>query len=451
MAFSRERHWTYGCRARDPQGVKSLTRRPTSHATRTETGHRPGTSGYRRIVLSLFAAGVATFVLIYSTQALLPALAADFNVSSADSTLSLSLTTASLGLALLVAGPLSDRIGRTRLIHASLIASLVVAGASAVAPTWSTFLGLRLLLGVTVAGLPAVATAYLREELHRGAQARAAGLYIGGNAIGGMTGRLATGAAAEAWGWRWALGAAAALSLVCALIVWFALPASRHFVPRQAGLRPMLAMAGRAVTDPALLALYAIGMLGAGAFIGVFNAIGFRLASAPFGLGLGAASLVFLVYAFGSAGSTIAGRLADRFGRRAVAPIGATLALAGLLLTLPNHLAVVVVGMAVMTTGFFAFHGVASGWVPVRAHAGGVAGAQAGSLYLFAYYVGSSVFGTAGGHAWAYAGWSGVVILAGALFGVAAALSLFLRRIPALDVLTSITGTGEDGIPATRR
>ncbi|WP_404384773.1 MFS transporter [Knoellia locipacati] len=406
--------------------------RPTRTPAPAEPGHSPGTSGYRRVVLSLFAAGVATFALIYGTQALFPALASDLEVSAADSTLSLSLTTGALALTLLLAGPLSDRIGRTRLIHASLGASVLVAAASAVAPTWPTFLGLRLALGVTIAGLPAVATAYLREELHRGAQARAAGLYIGGNAIGGMTGRLATGPVADAWGWRWALAAVAGLALVCAVVVWFALPPSRHFTPRDSGVRPALAMTRRALSDPVLLALYAIGMLGCGAFVAVFNALGFRLTSAAFGLSLGAASLVFLVYACGSLGSAVAGRLADRFGRRAVAPIGAVLALAGLAATLSGDLRAVVAGAAVMTAGFFVVHGVASGWVPVRAHAGGVAAGQAASLYLFAYYVGSSVFGTAGAHAWSYAGWPGVVALAGTLFGAAGALSLLVRRTPAL-------------------
>ncbi|KGN36476.1 MFS transporter [Knoellia subterranea] len=396
-------------------------------------GYRPGSAGHRRITLSLFAAGIATFALIYSTQALLPELAAGFGVSSADSTLSLSVTTAALAVALLVAGPLSDRIGRTRLIRASLAVSVVLAAAAAFAPTWSTFLGLRLAMGVTIAGLPAVATAYLREELEHDAQAGAVGLYIGGNAIGGMVGRLATGPVAELWGWRWALVAVAGLGLVCTAIVLVGLPPSRHFVARSAGVRPMLSMARRAVGDPVLLALYAVGLLGCGAFVAVFNAIGFRLTTAPFGLGLGAASLVFLVYACGTLGSAVGGRLADRFGRRAVAPLGALLALAGLLLTLPDALPAIVAGMAVMTAGFFVVHGVASGWVPVRAHAGGVASAQAASLYLFAYYVGSSVLGTAGGHAFAYAGWSGVVALSGLLFAGAGLLTLVIRRTPILD------------------
>lgn len=423
-----------------PRGVtSSIPPAPTppvgapSPAARDERGHRPGTPGYRRVVLSLFAAGVATFTLVYGTQSLFPALSEHFGVSAADSTLSLSLTTGALALALLLAGPLSDRIGRTRLITASLVVSVVVAAASAVAPSWPTFLALRLVLGVTIAGLPAVATAYLREELHRGAQARAAGLYIGGNAIGGMTGRLMTGPVADLWGWRWALGAVAALALVCTVVVWFALPASRHFVPREPGWRNALAMTRRAVSDPVLLALYGIGMLGCGAFVAVFNALGFRLTGPAFGLSLGAASLVFLVYAGGSFGSAVAGRLADRVGRRAVAPIGAALALAGLAVTLSGDLVVVVAGVALMTAGFFVVHGVASGWVPVRAHAGGVAAGQAASLYLFAYYLGSSLFGTAGGHAWSYAGWSGVVVLCAVLFGGVGLLSLLVRRSPALS------------------
>ena len=163
-------------------------------------GYRAGQPGYRRIAVALFAAGVATFALLYSTQALLPELARSFSVSAAQSTLSLSLTTAGLGVALLVAGPASEVLGRTGLIRFSVIASGVVALACAAAPSWSWLLILRLAQGIALAGLPAAATAYLREELHPDTYARAAGLYIGGNALGGMTGRLLTGAVADVAG-----------------------------------------------------------------------------------------------------------------------------------------------------------------------------------------------------------------------------------------------------------
>ncbi len=383
--------------------------------------------------MALFAAGIATFALIYSTQALLPEFTRTFSVSAAQSTLSLSLTTMGLGAALLVAGPVSEVLGRTRLIHVSLAASAVVALACAVAPTWEVLLGLRLLQGITLAGLPAVATAYLREELHPGTHARAAGVYIGGTAIGGMTGRLVTGPIADAADWRWALAAVGAVAVVCALVVLLLLPSSCNFVPVPARIGHLANMARLAFTDRGLLVLYAIGACSVGAFVAVYNAMGFRLTSAPFDLGLGGAGLVFLVYPIGTIGSIVAGRLADRFSRRAVVPVGSVITVAGVLLTLPDTLALTVTGLAVMTAGFFAVHGVASGWVPTRAHAGGGASGQAASLYLFAYYLGASVFGSLTGGAWSVGAWPGVVTLSSSLLLVTGLLALWLRHIPSLD------------------
>lgn len=395
-------------------------------------GHSPGTSGYRRIVVALFAAGVATFTLLYSTQAVLPALAAQFGVSAGASAWSLSATMLGLAVALLVAGPLSDRLGRTPLIHASLALSSLVGVACVLAPSWPALLALRTLEGVALAGLPAVATAYLREELHPATHARAVGLYVGGTAIGGMTGRLLTGAVADVAGWRWALGAAAALGLVCAVVVRALLPRSQRFERRSVDVRSVLTTTRLAVGDRGLLALFGIGACSIGVLTVVLNTVGFRLALAPFHLGLGAASLVFCVYPLGSVSSAVAGRLADRYGRRAVVPLGCVVALLGVLLTLPGSLPLLVVGLALIICGFFAVHGVASSWVPARAHAAGLATGQAASLYLFAYYVGASVFGALGGHAWSGAGWPGVVLLAAGLVVTVGVLSLVLRRTPSL-------------------
>jgi len=409
----------------------------TSHAASVPTpachaGYRAGEPGYRRIAVALFAAGVATFALLYSTQALLPELARAFSVSAGQSTLSLSLATAGLGAALLVAGPASDVLGRTRLIRLSLMVSALVALACVFAPSWHWLLALRLVQGITLAGLPAAATAYLREELHPGTYARAAGLYIGGTALGGMTGRLVTGVVADLAGWRWALAAVALLGLACAGVVALTLPASRNFTPAPARAGHLALMTRRALSDPALLGLYAIGACSMGAFVAVYNAMGFRLTAAPFHLSLGIAGLVFLVYPIGTVSSAIAGRMAERFSRRAVVPAGCLITAAGVLLTLPGSLPVIIGGLAVMTAGFFSVHGVASGWVPARAHAGGVASGQAASLYLFAYYLGSSLFGSLAGPAWTLGAWPLVVALALALVVLTGLLTAWLRRTPAL-------------------
>jgi YNFM family putative membrane transporter len=414
--------------------VTSVPAKTAQSLPRTDPheGYRSGDPGYRRIAVALFAAGVATFALLYSTQALLPELARAFSVSAAGSTLSLSLTTAGLGISLLVAGAASELLGRTRLIRLSLVASGVVGVGCALAPNWTVLLGLRLLQGIALAGLPATATAYLREELHAGTYARAAGLYVGGTALGGMSGRLITGAVDDLAGWRWALAAIAVLGLLCAAVVMVMLPPSRNFTPAPARVGHLAAMTRRAVSDRALLALYAVGACSMGAFVAVYNVMGFRLTASPFHLSVGAAGLVFLVYPVGTLSSAVAGRLAERFSRRAVIPVGCLVACAGVLVTLPGSLPAVVLGLAVMTAGFFVVHSVASGWIPVRAHAGGVPAGQAASLYLFAYYLGSSVFGSVSGRAWAIGGWPAVAALALLLLAVSGLLTAWLRRIPSL-------------------
>jgi MFS transporter, YNFM family, putative membrane transport protein len=389
------------------------------------------------VLVALFVAGLATFAVLYSPQGLLPELSNQFDVSATSATLSLSLTTLGLGVALLVAGPLSDVAGRTRLIYVSLWASAVVAVACAVAPGWNALLALRLLQGIVLAGLPAVATAYLREELHPSTHARAAGLYIGGTALGGMAGRLVAGFGADLGGWRWGLAAVAALALASAVVVQVLLPSSKGFVPEPSDVRQLLHMAHEAVSDRALVLLYLVGGCAMGGFVAVFNIVGYRLTGEPFDLRLAAASLVYLVYPIGAVSSILFGRLADRFGRRAVTPFACLIAIVGVLLTLVPDLMVLIVGMAMLTAGFFAVHGVASGWVPVRAHAEGVSSGQAASLYLFTFYLCSSVFGSVAGWAWHTAEWSGVVALSVLLFAVAAALTLWLRGIPKLVTTTN--------------
>jgi MFS transporter, YNFM family, putative membrane transport protein len=396
----------------------------------TAAGYLPGDPGYRRVSVALFAAALATFAMLYSTQPLLPELASVFRVSPSQSALTVSLATLGLGLALLIAAPASEVFGRTNLMRWSVTLAAAIAVLCALAPSWPALLVLRGLQGIALAGLPAIAMAYLREEVHESSHARASGLYVAGTAVGGMTGRLVSGGLADLGGWRTALGGIALLSILCAGLVAVLLPSSQNFVATPPSPRRLLEQTARVLKDPALLALYGIGVTSMGAFVAVFNATGFRLAAAPYGLGPGLAGLVFGVYLLGSAGSATAGRLADKYGRRAVVPTACLITLVGVSITLASPLPIVIAGLAVMTAGFFAVHGVVNGWVAARAHLGGGGTAQAASLYLFAYYLGSAVFGGLAGTAWTRAAWPGVVVEAAALFVITLVLALLLRRIP---------------------
>lgn len=392
-------------------------------------GHRPGTPELRRTSVALFLAGLATFAAVWTTQPLLPTLSTAFDLTPAQAALSVSGPTLALGLGLLMAGPLSDVRGRTWLVHSSLLAAGVVGLTCAAAWSWESLLALRTLQGFVLAGLPAVATAYLREELPPGAASRVTGLYVGGTALGGMSGRLLAAALAELGGWRTAVAGVALLVLACAAAVRWLLPSSQRFVPAPAHPAAVLRQLGRQLRDPVLLGLFAIGGLLMGAFVAVFNGLAFRLESPEFGLGTAVAGLVFLTYALGSVSSTLAGRWsAGPAGPRPVVPTATALAAAGVLLTTAAPLGVVVAGVALLVVGFFAAHGTVSGWVAARASLGVGGAGQAASLYLLAYYGGASVAGAAAGRAWADGGWPGVVTLALVLVGAALLVALALTR-----------------------
>ena len=396
-------------------------------------GYRPGDAAYRRVTVALFAAGVTTFALLYSPQAVLPELAADFGMAASAVPLSISVTTLAMAVALLVVGPVTERIGRTPIIRVSVVVTSLVGIAHALAPNWPTLLVLRGLQGISLAGMAAVAMAYLREEVAPEAHAGATGLYVGGTAIGGMLGRLIVGGVADVAGWRWALAAMGGVGLVCAIVVVVMLPPSRGFQRAQLSPVESRAMLRRLVTDPGLIALYGVAAVAMGSFIAVLNTVGFRLRDAPYGFSVAAASLVYLSYAPGSLTSAYAGRIADRVGRRPVLPIAFAALLVGLMVTAAQPLWLFMAGMVVFSGAFFAVHSLASGWVVARAQAGGGGIGQASAFYLVAYYAGSSVFGGLAGPAWAGGGWPAVLVLTGSLVVIGLGLAWWLTRIPALS------------------
>lgn len=397
------------------------------------SGWVPRDAEYRRITLALFLAGLATFALVYCTQPLLPLLVDDFAVTPAASTLSLSVTTIGMGVALLFFGPLSDALGRLTLMRVTLLAAALAGVAAAFTPTWEVLLLLRALVGVAVAGLPAVAAAYLREEIAPSWASVATGLYIGGTALGGMFGRLLTGVIADLAGWRVALGTIGAMALTIALLLGLLLPPARRFVATPLHHRELAANARRMLFDRGLVTLYAIGFVSMGGFVAAFNGLAFRLVTPPFSLSVGMASLVFVTYLLGSFSSPWAGRLATRFGSRTVVPAALLVFGAGVAITLIDHLVAVVIGVGLITFGFFAAHGTTSAWVSARAANKGRGTGLAGALYLAFYYFGSSVFGSLAGWAWSAGGWPHVATLTGVLVLAGLGLAISMHWVPVIS------------------
>jgi YNFM family putative membrane transporter len=384
-----------------------------------------GTAAFRHTNMAVFVAGWSTFALIYGIQPLMPVFAAEFSVSPATSSLVISLTTGVMAVAMLVMGSLSESIGRKPMIGLSIAATSTLTLLCAFTGDFWQLLALRALMGVAFAGMPSTTMAYLGEEIEPRSIGLAMGLYIAGAGLGGMSGRVLISALTDLGSWRMALGVLGAVGIGCALLFWRALPPSRHFAPQQ--MRPALQLRSLVghLRDPALPWLFVCGFLLMGSFVTLYNYAGFRLLAPPYNLSQTAVGALFSVYLLGMVGSTLAGHLAERLGRRKMMWFSILMILIGAEITRAAPLWLIVLGIAVLTIGFFAAHSIASTWVTRRAR---IAKAQAASLYLFFYYVGSSVVGTLGGLVWAGHGWSGLVWLVTGLqiAGLLVALRLWL-------------------------
>ena len=388
-----------------------------------------GTPEFRRTVLALFAAGFATFAVLYCVQPLMPVLSQDFGLDAARTSLVLSATSAMLACGLVTTGPISDAMGRKPVMGVALVgAALCTLGAAAM-PTWHGVLVMRALVGLCLSGLVAVAMTYLSEEIHPRVLGFAMGLYIGGTAIGGMTGRLIVGVLVDFVSWRVAVAVMGVLALMAAAVFWRNVPPSRHFRPTPLRVADLLGGFRLHLRDAALPWLFLEGFLLMGGFVTLFNYISYRLLGAPYHLSQTVVGSVSAVYLSGIYSSARVGALADRLGRRRVLWAAIAVMLTGVLVTLADPLWLILTGMLIFTAGFFASHSVASSWVGRRARQ---ARGQASSLYLLSYYLGSSIAGTVGGVFWHRAGWTGVGLFIAGVLTVALVVALHLFRVPPL-------------------
>ncbi|WP_193104547.1 MFS transporter [Brachybacterium sp. FME24] len=391
-------------------------------------GHVTGSPAYRRMLAALVCAGVATFAQLYSPQGMLQLIAADLRIGAEQAALAVSAATAGLALAVVPWSFVGDRIGRLRAMVIAVAAATALALVAAWAPTFELMLGLRFLEGAALGGIPALAMAYLSEEVHEQARAIAAGWFVAGTTVGGLLGRLVATPIADVLSWRVGMTAVTILSAIAAVAFVLLAPPERRFVLpdlRGGGHGTRTARLLVTLRDPGQLVLFACAFLLMGGFVAIYNYLSFHLSTMPYLLPAGLIGLVFLAYLGGTVSSPLAGRFAARHGRLPVLLTSMGVMLLGLLLTLAGPLALVLLGLLVMTAGFFGAHSIASGWAGARADG---ARSQATGLYNFAYYAGSSALGWATGHVYEARGWPATVAVVGAGVVLAALLCLSVLR-----------------------
>lgn len=381
-----------------------------------------GSIAYRRTLICMLLGSIVSFAVMYCPQPLISLFTKEYHVSPSTASFSLSFTTIALAVSMLFVPILSNVRGRKGIMAFSLLLTSVLTIASSFVHNFHLFLLIRLLQGISIAGFPGIAMAYLNEEFSPKKIGGIMGVYVAGTSLGGFTGRIVIGALTDIFSWQIALAVLGSVSVLCSIWFWRYLPDSRNFHASKGSLKVWGNNMKRCLVNVNLLSIYAIGFLFMGIYITLLNYIGYPLTHAPYNLSQTVFGFLFVVNLFGTFSSIKFGKFADRFSRLHLIWISMAMLLGGALLTLNGLLVVKIIGIALFVAGFFGGHAVASGWIGILAPKNNKA--QASSLYLSFYYGGSSLLGWSGGFFLQRFGWNGIVGYICILLGIVMLVSL---------------------------
>lgn len=360
----------------------------------------------------VFAVVGAAFLTIYVTQPVLPILRAEFGVSAAAASLTVSAVVLGIALANLPFGVLADRWPIAPLVLAGGIVVAAASGACALTHDLRVLIAARFAQGLFVPALSTCVAAYLSRALPPERLNVMMGWYVSATVSGGLGGRLLGGFFLPAQHWRLAFLIAGAAVLFAALAAARWLPPDRHHAHATAS-----GSFASLLTRPELLRMFAVGFSSFFVFSAMFNYLPFYLSGPPLRAPVRVITLLYLAYVVGIAAGPLAGKLTNRLGTGLTLICGSLLLAGALAVTLIASLPVIGLALAGLCGGFFLVHSAAVGSLNQRLTSGR---GRANSIYVLAYYLGGAAGITVTGAAYARWGWPGAVAV-----GIAVALLPF--------------------------
>lgn len=370
---------------------------------KTNYSSRKAAARFRLIRNCMFLSGLSVFAQLYLFQPMLSEVCRSFGISPAESSLSVSASTAGMALGLIVMTFKADSVSRERLMGTSLLLSSLLTIISAFTDSYWILLTLNLLKGMVLAGISSVALAYLSEEVDKAMIGLAISLYLSGNTLGGMSGRVAATLISGWGGWQSAVWLIGIVSLLLGGLFCWKIPAGKNFSAISVPLKEKLYQIRFLLSRSTFISMYLIAALSMGIFVSIYNYLSFLLENPPFSLPHHWVALIFTMYVAGIIGSVVAGRLSDRYN-----PEKLLLGMLGLMgigmgMLLWMQLWSIVPGLGLMTFAFFGTHTLASRIVSVHA---GQMKSSATSIYWLFYYAGSSLIGSLSGIVLSRYGWN---------------------------------------------
>ena len=357
---------------------------------------------FRIIRNCMLISGLSVFAQLYLFQPMLSELQASFGVSLATGSLAVSASTIGMATGLFLFAFKADTFKRERLMSLSLILSALLTITSAFMSHFVLLLLLNFLKGIALSGVSAVALAYLSDEIEPGKIGLAISLYLSGNTIGGMTGRVAGSLLAGWGGWQQAVWVIGITSLLLGFLFYWKIPTSSQVSQNSISIKEKLQQMKDLLSKRLFIGMYLIAALAMGVFVSVYNYISIQLESPRYGLPHQMIAMIFVMYLTGVAGSIIVGKLSDKHKPERLLRYSLILLGAGLSMLLIPRLWALITGLGILTFAFFSTHTIASRIVSVNASR---SKSSATSIYWLSYYAGSSIIGSLTGIILTRFGW----------------------------------------------
>ncbi|MEM5310859.1 MFS transporter [Paraburkholderia sp. JHI869] len=357
----------------------------------------------KSIRAAFFLCGFAAFINLYATQGILRELAATFGVSAERAGQGVSATTLAVAIIAPFVGTLAARFDRRSVIVAAALASALPVVWSAHASGFASFLAARFVAGVLMPFIFAMSISYIGERYQREHATEVSAIFVAGTTLGGFAGRFVTNLLTSMLGWRHALDIVAVLSFATGLAIYASLPASGAV--RAEGRCATAAQWKLAMRGP-VLASFAVGACVLASQVATFTFVGLRLTRAPFDFSTAGIGAIYAVFLVAVVVTPLSGRMARHRGPRDLALAAVALAIAGSLLTLPDSVGAILVGLALGSTAVFVEQACANAFV---SHAAAGARTTAIGIYLSCYYFGGSLGSVLPIPAWHRWGWMGCV------------------------------------------
>ncbi|MFD0417528.1 MFS transporter [Streptomyces sp. NPDC127108] len=296
---------------------------------KTVTETAPVVTGRRSLPLSVLAVAAATFSVVTTEMlpvGLLTSLSDGLHVSDGTAGLTVTLPGLVAALAALLLPVAARRADRRAVLCGLMLLLGAVNLLSALAPSFAVLLGARIVVGLCIGGVWAVAASLAVRLVRTESVGRATAVIFSGIAVASVLGVPAGTFLGELAGWRWAFAAVAVLGVAVAVLLAAVLPPLPPTEPVRLGVFPEL------IRMPRLrIGLIAVALLVVGHFT-AYTYVRPVLERVP-DLGAGLVSALLLVYGVaGIAGNFLGGSLAARDPRRALLLISA--ALGGVMLLL---------------------------------------------------------------------------------------------------------------------